>query len=50
MEWRSVRLDVVERGGQSDLEGHEQLVVSCGGPLGVQQRSAFGLDGLGEWS
>ena len=41
---------MVEQGGQSDLEGHEQLVVSCGGPLGVQQRMVFGLDVLGEWS
>ena len=41
MEWRSVRLDVVEQGGRSDLEGHEQLVVSC---------EAFDLDVTGEWT
>ena len=41
---------MVEQGGRSDLEGHEQLVVSCGGLLRVQQRSAFDLDVLGEWS
>ena len=41
---------MVEQGGQSDLEGHEQLVVSCGGLLGVQQRSVSDLDVLGEWT
>ena len=41
---------MVEQGGGSELEGHGQLVASCGGPLGVQQRSVFGLDVLGEWT
>ena len=41
---------MVGRGGRSDLEGHERLVGSCGGLLGVQQMLVFDLDVTGEWT